>query len=92
MEVLTDWYPATITPVRPGLYIARSVSLLRDNQYGSMLLYWDGHSWLDSEQRPFILGPDRNFREWRGLAFDPDEADLVCEDVRGDYWSVMVPR
>lgn len=93
MRVLTDWYPATIKPVRPGLYLAQWFA---DGEETYLDLF-DGRNWCDHSGQSFMNAPIR----WRGLAFDPEAAVFVPSGGKivdifypdsSDAYVVEVPR
>lgn len=78
---LTGWYPASIKPVREGLYL---VSFEVSRQQDGML-QWDGGQWWYRE----IRIAHRAFW-WAGLAFDPSRA-VECQDAETGCSGMWVP-
>jgi hypothetical protein len=72
-EKLTGWFPASVKPARPGVYLA---TICKREEYYRR---WDGESW-------YTGGPTPQFAEnecikvhydnlhWRGLAHPPKGA------------------
>ncbi len=63
MIKVTEWYPASVKPVREGWY---------ERRYGIVgiyMQYWNGNIWLHDSfrKRPMWWG-----LEWRGLAEKPE--------------------
>lgn len=89
MRVLTDWQRGT--PPRPGLWLMRPAL---DPIYGwgyGIMLYWNGQQWTTSNGLPW--DEDLTDFEWRGLAFDPQTAEIIPdadtpygERKRYGYW------
>lgn len=67
---VTAWFPADLTPARPGVY-ERQVNL-------APFSYWDGARWGMSSQTAINALLNRRFlsnwqdARWRGLAAPPD--------------------
>lgn len=67
---LTPWFPASVLPVRPGVYE-------RDIPYPDQFSFWTGTHWRWSDRTPETAaragGPSatQNAR-WRGLAEKPE--------------------
>lgn len=71
---LTDWYPADVNPVRPGVY---------EVDCGATVLWyslWDGEDWISiatTPERARWFGKYEQYfsthsvQRWRGLASDP---------------------
>lgn len=67
---LTEWFPAKVKPVRTGLYNTKT----KDGYtYPSM---WNGTHWEKTWGEP----PEEvKIKEWQGIAYNPDEHDLMVE-------------
>lgn len=66
MQILTQWYPRTINPVRDGNYLC-----IIEGADSPMLLEWWDDEWF--EWWPRNSAPPR-VKSWRGLAFNPGAA------------------
>lgn len=65
---LTDWFPAKVKPVRLGNYEVKT----KDGY--SYHAEWTGEIWKNSWSETAL-----KVKEWRGIAYDPDEQDLRDE-------------
>lgn len=59
---LTDWFPATIDPVRGGKYEAE---IETGHQYQ---VVWTGQCWVNDWNNEKVV-----IKKWRGIAIDPDK-------------------
>ncbi len=73
---LTDWFPANIKPVRPGVYKTRFYDGLRECVDG--YTYWTGADWaaqwndVKTANRLRTAHKAIQDKEWRGLAGPTD--------------------
>lgn len=65
---LTPWFPASVKPIRNGVYQVETISM-----YGRCYAMWNGRSWLECKRS--IKGAAGGYfeswwqsRKWRGLA------------------------
>jgi hypothetical protein len=67
-QLMTEWYPVNVKPVRTGEYEVDLGNLVAWPFARVVRAEWSGRSWKDSEGKSIkgIVG-------WRGLAVDPDE-------------------
>ena len=73
MADMTDWYPASVNPARPGEYEVRNGRPLSHNNKARLLgnnrRYWDGEEWWCASPLsgfPTIFGT-HDSHQWRGL-------------------------
>jgi len=80
-ELLTEWYPANVFPVRRGIYEINTEDTwarLKPEPQGRTFIIWTGHSWgfkgdYDYTSKQFLSHPDRfsisglALYRWRGL-------------------------
>lgn len=82
----TDWYPATIDPVRIGWYECRYYD------YDIPQLYWwDGFLWRYGPEEPLTAfgngGADAENESWRGLTENVEPWIPVARRLRRDHAS-----
>ena len=70
---LTPWYPASVKPVREGVYPTSIYYWRGEIEYGYS--NWNGSRWSmqaatphDAKARGFFLNAARQDKRWRGLA------------------------
>jgi hypothetical protein len=68
---MTDWLPKKIKPVRVGLYMIKTTGKNSWEHRG----LWTGTRWVNSwtEEAEFDTADELKIKEWRGIAYDPDE-------------------
>lgn len=72
---MTDWFPKKIKPAREGHYDVKDKD---DYSYRGV---WTGEKWTNTYNNEQI-----KIKEWRGIAYDPDEQDL-----RDELSNMVVP-
>ena len=74
---MTDWFPKKIKPVREGVYMIRTAG---KNNWEHQAR-WTGTRWINSwaEEKDYDIADEVKIREWRGIAYDPDEQFLRDE-------------
>ena len=79
-DMMTDWYPVDIKPVRKGEYEVRNTHTPVWPFPATFRAEWTGRTWKDSDgdKVPNII-------EWRGLAMDPSVPLFDCECVQCDW-------
>jgi len=80
-EMMTDWYPVDVKPVRKGEYEVRNTHTPVWPFPATFRATWTGRTWKDSEGNKV-----EGIIEWRGLAEDPDKLVVFeCECVQCDW-------
>ena len=67
-SMMTEWYDASIKPVRPGEYEVKNTHTPVWPFPASFRATWTGRTWQDSDGEKVA-----NVVAWRGLNFDPNE-------------------
>ena len=75
LKLYSDIYPPDIKPVRDGWYLAREPNSLYPDPY--FLRWFTNNKWHHLSGDLLIA----QNQYWRGLAFDPDAAELAHHDV-----------
>jgi len=68
---LTDWYPASVLPVREGFYEVRNNRVLGSRSkaklVGRKTRYWTGSMWLTQVDGQSSIFGKHDSHEWRGV-------------------------
>lgn len=70
-HMLTEWYDASIKPVRKGTYEVKNTHTPVWPFPASFTAEWTGRTWKDSDGDKV-----ENVIAWRGMKFDPTEAEV----------------
>jgi hypothetical protein len=79
-EMMTDWYPVDVKPVRKGEYEVRNTHTPVWPFPATFRATWTGRTWKDSDGDKV-----ENIIEWRGLNIDPESVKFDCECVQCDW-------
>jgi len=79
---LTDWYPHSTNPHRPGWYEVRSTAII-----GRLYMLWNGERW---EYHGAKVAAREPF-EWRGLSAEPAMLTHAI-DVAGQKYGMLTAR
>ena len=74
---MTDWFPKKIRPVREGVYMIKTAGR---NSWEHQAR-WTSSRWVSSwtEEKDYDTADEIKIKEWRGIAYDPDEQFLRDE-------------
>jgi hypothetical protein len=74
---MTDWFPKKIRPVQVGQYMIKTAGR---NSWEHRAL-WTGTRWVSgwTEEADYDTADEVKIKEWRGIAYDPDEQFLRDE-------------
>jgi len=79
-DMMTDWYPVDVKPVRKGVYEVRNTHTPVWPFPATFRATWTGRTWKDSEGEKV-----EGIIEWRGLNIDPEAVKFDCECVQCDW-------
>ena len=80
-DMMTEWYPVGVKPVRKGEYEVNLGKLVAWPFPRIVRAEWTGRTWKDSEGNTI-----KEIETWRGLAVDPAKLVTVdCECVQCDW-------
>jgi hypothetical protein len=79
-DMMSEWYPADVKPVRKGTYECELI--IATWPWPAVNRFeWTGRVWKDSEGKTV-----KGIKQWRGLAEDPDKLVVFeCECVQCDW-------
>ena len=71
---MTEWFPKKIKPVHVGQYMIKSAG---KNSWEHRAL-WTGTRWINSwaEEADYDKAEEVKIKEWRGIAYNPDELEI----------------